>query len=1107
MIVIQDPGTWHWFKDVPWTVPLPASRQDLFGMAEKTKKKTSSSRTRGQAEPKSATPSKTGKSPSAGKSAAKSAKSVSEKATSGKTSGSASKPSTSSKGRGSVAKAAPTKVPSPARNRSANAKKDVQSDGHRVSESKSVKPNSGLPKEPKEVTNSSLAAQPSGKSTAGKMNRKSKAKTSTEMGSLFDDAVLQESMTVEPGSQHSRQPEESKITSAENAGVGRVGAVGKSVKQTQPRTNDVLTVVESLEDEPEGTLRHPLSEIIAVTDSQSTGPEETIERNGRIVARDFGILDLHEGIRQALQTVGYSKPTEVQALCLPHTLEGKDLAGFAQTGTGKTAVFLITAGHRLLSEHIASGEKGAPAVLVLVPTRELAAQIETEAASLFQNLKITTMAVYGGSSDIDKQTKALSKRVDLVVATPGRLFDLHRQGVLHLNSVGLLVCDEADRMLDMGFVEDVEKVLSLVSEKSQKMLFSATGSAKVHELAFEYLNEPEYIETTPEQIMPERITQWCYAARAEEKFSVLLASLREEQPNCAIVFTNTKVVAEWVGYKLAANGIEAEALTGDLPQNRRLALIKKIKNGELKVLVATDVLSRGLHVTGLSHVYNFDVPDEPESFIHRIGRTARAGEKGTAITLVCEDYGFNMGAVEDLLGFSVPVKPIRDAFLKIEDRSDFPFDSTGRVKSTRDLRDGDKTESEAGAHSGQRDKAPLSAERVHEKPQESKSASGSGRSDSFQRDARRDSVSGDATRPGFAERSRDERPDRVRDERNDRARDERHARGRDERPDRLRDERSDRFRDQRSERGSSDRDDRVTFEKDDSRPSERWRSESSMQREPSPRQQRDDQGSRFVGRDRVDPNYADRTVRPNESDMDSSPVRENRSRDSKFVRRDERAKEVIAAALLAASRERELQRSASMAAETGGVADVLARVPGAEVAKLAAERIGESLIKSIRRAAPNLGGLLRKLGDLLEPEPSVVKEADSPEVHSFENEARRPSQRDHQPREHGSVNRRDRFQSRGESFEGNEPRRAGAPNPDRYSQTRRDEPVDMPVDLDPEIVLDRSGRPARDVSDEPRRGDGGRDGRRPSQHRGDNRPRGRGGSDYRHSSDGRRRNP
>jgi ATP-dependent RNA helicase RhlB len=382
-----------------------------------------------------------------------------------------------------------------------------------------------------------------------------------------------------------------------------------------------------------------------------------------------------------IEKAGFTVPTAVQAKALPFTLRAKDVCAFAQTGTGKTAVIAITAGQKLLENAELRGQPKKPLSMILVPTRELAVQVELDINTLLQPLDVKTIAAYGGDS-LDKQIQALSKGVDVIVATPGRILDLYKNKHLDLDLIKLFVCDEADRMFDMGFIDDVEYFLKQIpAEGVQKLFTSATGSEKVRELAFEYLDEPEYLEANPETITPEKIKQGVYAVPAIEKFQVLLGHIKTEKPQCAIIFTNTKVVAEWVAYKLACNDVSAEALTGDLPQAKRLSLIKQIKDGKLQILVATDVLSRGLHVVGLSHVYNFDIPEESESFVHRIGRTARAGAEGTAVSFVCEDYGFHMGGVEQLLGFSIPVWTPPAAFYALEDKSDYPFDENGRIKS------------------------------------------------------------------------------------------------------------------------------------------------------------------------------------------------------------------------------------------------------------------------------------------------------------------------------------------------------------------------------------------------------------------------------------------
>ncbi|MEY2987803.1 MAG: hypothetical protein RJB13_1324 [Pseudomonadota bacterium] len=423
----------------------------------------------------------------------------------------------------------------------------------------------------------------------------------------------------------------------------------------------------------------PSHAVVPAAKGKSAAPKEVSDEEIEKVT--FSYLGFNDDIIAAVQKQNYKKPTRVQALCLPHTLDGKDVAGFAQTGTGKTAVYLLTAAQKLLKIEDRKAAPHKPFVLVLVPTRELADQVAQDAKKLFSDLKIKSLAVFGGV-DVERHANELNQAVDLVVATPGRLLDLHRSKRLELDHIQLLVIDECDRMFDMGFIDDVEYVLRhLPNERVQKLLFSATGSEKVKELAFEYLEQPEYIETDPVRITPERISQTAYAVTAEHKFLTLMGHIKDHNPECAIIFTNTKVVAEWIGYKLACNGLEVEVLTGDIPQRKRMSLIKKIKDGKCNLLVATDVLSRGLHVANLSHVYNFDIPDDSESFIHRIGRTARAGATGHAISLICEDYGYNMGGVEKLLGFKIPLMPVPASYLSAEDKSDYPFDANGRVKS------------------------------------------------------------------------------------------------------------------------------------------------------------------------------------------------------------------------------------------------------------------------------------------------------------------------------------------------------------------------------------------------------------------------------------------
>ena len=432
---------------------------------------------------------------------------------------------------------------------------------------------------------------------------------------------------------------------------------------------------------------------------KNTGSIEVIEaKNGPAIVinladdaalgiETFDDLPLLPKTKAAIQKVGWSKPTPVQKLCLPHTLKQRHVAGFAQTGTGKTGVFLITIANRLLETKV-EGQPTKTKAIVIGPTRELAMQIEQDAQVLFEQCGLSSIAVFGGI-DYDKQAKRIKDGVDVIFATPGRLKDYCQKNIVNLSEIELFVCDEADRMFDMGFIEDVEFFLERIPEQSQKLLFSATTNAEVKELAFEYLENPEYISVTPEVITPENITQRAVHCNATEKLRVLLGLMREHNPVCAIVFTNTKLTAEWLHYKLTGNGFDVDLITGDLPQKKRIKLIQRIKEGELKALIATDVASRGLHISKVSHVYNFDLPDDAPNYVHRIGRTARAGASGSAWSLVCDDYGHNLSAINELLGeVAVNSEWPKAEYLKIKDEAGNPYEDGTLIRERPAKRDG-----------------------------------------------------------------------------------------------------------------------------------------------------------------------------------------------------------------------------------------------------------------------------------------------------------------------------------------------------------------------------------------------------------------------------------
>ena len=371
----------------------------------------------------------------------------------------------------------------------------------------------------------------------------------------------------------------------------------------------------------------------------------------------FAELPIHPKILDALQSKGFEYCTPIQALSLPITLAGKDVAGQAQTGTGKTMAFLIAVFHHLLqneSDNITEGKQ--PRALILAPTRELAVQIANDAELLVKKTGLKTALAYGGDG-YDKQLKAIEDGADILIGTTGRVIDYVKQGIIRLNQIQMAVLDEADRMFDLGFIKDIRYLLRQCPPPSQRltMLFSATLSYKVRELAFEDMNEPEYIEIEPLQKTGHRIKEELFYPSNQDKMALWMTLLEEEWPERCIIFANTKHRCEDIWGYLSADGHRVGLLTGDVVQKKRLALLKQFTDGDLDVLVATDVAARGLHISDVTHVFNYDLPDDCEDYVHRIGRTGRAGESGVSISFACEEYAMNLPAIEQYIGHSIPV--------------------------------------------------------------------------------------------------------------------------------------------------------------------------------------------------------------------------------------------------------------------------------------------------------------------------------------------------------------------------------------------------------------------------------------------------------------------
>src|SRR5438876_3756160 len=374
---------------------------------------------------------------------------------------------------------------------------------------------------------------------------------------------------------------------------------------------------------------------------------------------DFASLDLPAPVMQGIREAGFVTATPIQEAALPLALRGKDVAGQSQTGTGKTAAFLIAGFTRLLRSPAPSTPAGvgAPRMLVIAPTRELVVQIESDARLLGRFTPFRTLAVYGGI-DYAKQREALAAGCDILVGTPGRLIDYLKQRVWSPRRVEVLVIDEADRMFDMGFIADLRFILRRLAkpERRQSFLFSATLSFRVLELTWEFMNNPTQITITPKQKTVEKAEQVLYHVGREEKFNLLLGLLKREGGSRILIFSNTREEARRLEDRLGRNGWQARALTGDVDQKKRLKILNDFKEGELPILVATDVASRGLHIEGVTHVVNWDLPQDPEDYVHRIGRTARAGASGDAISLADEAGALQIEPIEKFIGQKIPVE-------------------------------------------------------------------------------------------------------------------------------------------------------------------------------------------------------------------------------------------------------------------------------------------------------------------------------------------------------------------------------------------------------------------------------------------------------------------
>jgi ATP-dependent RNA helicase RhlB len=404
--------------------------------------------------------------------------------------------------------------------------------------------------------------------------------------------------------------------------------------------------------------------------------------NTHLTETRFSNLELSDSILRSLKDAGFDHCTPIQKRAIPLSLRGMDVAGQAQTGTGKTAAFLLATFQHLINDAenddaedktdaAIDAENPAPKAvakakiikypraIILAPTRELAIQIHKDALQLGKHLNLKLALIYGGT-DYQKQLDSLKANVDIIVGTPGRIIDFYRQNAFTLDHVKVTVMDEADRMFDLGFIKDIRFLLRRMPPPDQRlnMLFSATLSYKVTELAYEHMNNPMLIRIETEEVTSKAIQQSAFCPSNEQKIPLLIGILNQHQPQRSIIFVNTKRCAELLDDTLNANGYKTAALSGDVPQDKRQRLLSDFQENKITLLIATDVAARGLHIADVSHVFNYDLPQDVEDYVHRIGRTARFGASGVAISFICEQYAYSMPDIEAYIEQKIPVLPI-----------------------------------------------------------------------------------------------------------------------------------------------------------------------------------------------------------------------------------------------------------------------------------------------------------------------------------------------------------------------------------------------------------------------------------------------------------------
>ena len=454
-----------------------------------------------------------------------------------------------------------------------------------------------------------------------------------------------------------------------------------------------------------GLRRHTPTHCSTFVMTEALPAERSTDKLSHLTHQKFDQFDLRPELLEGLAKAGFDYCTEIQAEALPLVLAGIDVAGQAHTGTGKTAAFLLAIFQRLLTNPPVDLQvKGAVRAVVLAPTRELAIQIHRDAQTLGEFTGLRLGLVYGGTGYQQQQTD-LVNGVDVLIGTPGRFIDFFKQRLFDLKHVEVVVLDEADRMFDLGFIKDIRYVLRRmpVPTKRLNMLFSATLSYRIKELAYEHMNDPRTVTIASNTPVADRLVEQVYYPANSEKLALLFGVMDRMRGDRMLVFANTRITCDQIGRRLSRHGYSTGVLSGDVPQNKRERLLEQFKIGDKQILVATDVAARGLHIPRVSHVFNYDLPQDPEDYVHRVGRTARVGESGHAISFACEEHAISLLDIEMFIGHPLKKMEISNDLLQPSRKSEQGRDAGQPIRHTaRPRKQQPRTSPQETSHNGKK---------------------------------------------------------------------------------------------------------------------------------------------------------------------------------------------------------------------------------------------------------------------------------------------------------------------------------------------------------------------------------------------------------------------